>query len=76
MGGDIEVATRALLRMIHRTKPSNPLFDPAHPDFDADPVLAHAAELRDRPFVEVVADLQSFVGSAPFLPERCAALRS
>lgn len=72
--GDINVAKQALLRLIHQTKPSNKLFDPSHPDFDAQLVLKNQMRLRDEPFVKVISYLRQGRQTHPFIPERCAAL--
>ena len=74
VGGDIKVAKQALLRLIHQTKPSNKLFDPSHPDFDAQLVLKNQLRLRDEPFVKVISYLRQWRQTHPFIPERCAAL--
>ena len=74
VGGDIKVAKQALLRLVHQTKPSNKLFDPSHPDFDAQLVLKNQLRLRDEPFVKVISYLRQWRQTHPFIPERCAAL--
>lgn len=74
IGGDARVATQALLRLIHKTKPSNKLFDPSHPDFDAQLVLKNQMRLRDEPFVKIISYLRQWQETHPFIPERCAAL--
>ncbi len=74
VGGDLTVAKQALLRLLHQTKPSNKLFDPSHPEFDAELVLKNQMRLRDQPFVSILSYLRQFRQSHPFIPERCAAL--
>ncbi len=74
VGGDLTVAKQALLRLLHQTKPSNKLFDPSHPEFDAELVLKNQMRLRDQPFVGILSYLRQFRQSHPFIPERCAAL--
>jgi hypothetical protein len=74
VGGEVNVAKQALLRLLHQTKPTNKLFDPAHPDFDAQLVLNNQMRLRDEPFVKIISYLRQGRQSHPFIPERCAAL--
>lgn len=76
VGGDTHLANQALLRLLHQTKPSNKLFDPSHPDFDPDLVLARQMRIREEPFVKVLSHIRQSRQSHPFVPERCAALRS
>jgi Zn-dependent protease with chaperone function len=74
VGGDVQVAKQALLRLQHQTKPSNKLFDATYPEFDADLVLKNHGRLRGEPFVKVVSYLRQSKSSHPFIPERCAAI--
>ncbi len=76
VGGDTRLASQALLRLLHQTKPSNKLFDPSHPDFDPELVLARQMRIREQPFVKVLSHMRQSRQSHPFIPERCAALRS
>ena len=76
IGGDTKVATQALLRLLHQTKPSNKLFDPSHPDFDANLVINRQMQIRQMPFVEVMVRLNESGISHPFVAERCAALQT
>jgi len=76
VGGDVRVAQQALLRLVHRTKPSNKLLDPSHPDFDAELVLKNQMRLREEPFVKIVMRFRESWQSHPFIPERCAALQA
>lgn len=76
IGGKVNVAKQALLRLLHQTKPSNKLLDPSHPDFDAELVLARQMRIREQPFVKVLAYVRQFRQTHPFLPERCAALQT
>ncbi len=74
VGGDLAVAKQALLRLIHQTKPDNSLFDPSHPDFDADLVLKNQFKLREEPFVKIMSHIRQSGATHPFIPDRCAAL--
>ncbi|MGH7138170.1 MAG: M48 family metalloprotease [Pirellulales bacterium] len=74
VGGDVAVARQALLRLLHRTKPSNKLLDPSHPEFDAALVLKHQLRLREEPFVKIVSYFREMGADHPFIPERCASL--
>lgn len=76
IGGDVNTAKQALLRLMHWTRPSNKLFDPLHPDFDPQLVLARQMHIREKPFVEVFLYIRGFEDSHPFIPERCAALQT
>jgi len=76
VGGDAEIAQQALLRLQHQTKPSNRLFDPKHPNFDADLVLKNQLQLKNQPFVKVVSYLRQWRQTHPFIPERCAAIKN
>lgn len=74
VGGDTRIAMHALQRLLHQTKPSNRLFDPQHPDFDADLVLKNQLDLKREPFVKILSTMRQWRQTHPFIPERCAAL--
>ncbi len=76
IGGDLAVAKQALLRLMHQTKPDNPLFDPAHPEFDAELVLAEQLRIREQPFAKLLVHMRQSRQSHPFIPERCAAIQA
>ncbi|WP_197455141.1 M48 family metalloprotease [Stieleria varia] len=74
VGGDLDVAQQALMRLIHQTKPSNPLFDPEHKNFDPALVLKQSIRLREEPITKVISVIQQMQQDHPFVPERCARL--
>jgi len=76
IGGDLNTAQQALLRLLHRTKPSNETFDADHPDFDPKLVLEEQFKIREKPFVEVFAYIREQRTPHPFIAERCAELEA
>ncbi len=64
VGGDNDVAKRALLRLQHGTK------EDVVPDIAQREVIAFEKE----PFVKIVRKLRSFRTTHPFIPDRCLAL--
>ncbi len=74
VGGDVNVAQQALLRLLHQTRDTNKLFDPKHPKFEPRLALRHTFDLRERPLVDVISWLGQVSLSHPFVPDRCIAL--
>jgi Zn-dependent protease with chaperone function len=75
IGGRVDVAQQALLRLLHQTRQSNKLMESTEPGFDVATVVDDQAELRNRPLVAIWSRITEFQSSHPFIPQRCEQLR-
>ena len=71
VGGRVEVAQQALVRLLHRTKPSNRLMDDKTTAFDVTQLKKDQTDLRHRPMVELFSFLYQFGATHPFIVDRC-----
>lgn len=70
VGGRVDVAQQALMRLLHWTKPSNALFS-EESRFEVPTLIEDQRDLRHRPFVQVVSLMYEYGATHPFVVSRC-----
>ena len=70
VGGKVEVAQQAMLRMLHQTRQSNELMDDTTPEFDVAQITRDQADLRHRSMVWLLSKLYEYGSPHPFIPDR------
>lgn len=70
VGGRVEVAQQALVRLLHWTKPSNKLMDDKTAAFDVNQLKKDQTDLRHRPMVQLFSFLYQFGATHPFIVDR------
>lgn len=70
VGGRVEIAQQALLRLMHQTSETNKLMI-ENEKFSTTMVKQDQTEIRHRPFVQIYSLISEFNATHPFIPQRC-----